>query len=94
MLPGEEDQLIAWRHAVLVRVVLALALTAPALGAGAFARGPLLSFGTPEEHAVCRRDAARFCRRIGDPEKMLACLQANRLRVSEACRAFLVDHGV
>jgi hypothetical protein len=79
---------------MLVRAVVALVLVATALGVEALARGPLLSFGTPEEHALCRRDAARFCGRTGDPERTLACLQANRLRVSQACRTFLIDHGV
>ena len=50
--------------------------------------------GTPEEQAACRPDTTRFCREeIPDTLRVLACRQANRSRISRACRAVLEAHG-
>ena len=52
--------------------------------------------GTPEEQAACRPDARRWCRSVLGQDRMviLACLQQNRPRLSQACRAVLGRHGV
>ena len=46
-------------------------------------------------HDACARDVSRFCRarmQEGD-QVVLACLQANRARLSKACQKVLTDHG-
>ena len=46
-------------------------------------------------HDACARDVSRFCRahmQEGD-QVVLACLQANRARISKACQKTLADHG-
>ena len=49
---------------------------------------------SPEDRA-CRNDARRFCRDdIPDQFKVGSCLQANRQRLSRACRAVLESHNM
>lgn len=46
-------------------------------------------------HDACARDVARHCRAVmndGD-NAVLACLQQNRARISNACKQVMVDHG-
>jgi len=53
--------------------------------------------GTSEERTACRPDVRRFCYKVKDPNDsnaFLQCLQANRARLSRACRAVLENHGV
>jgi len=53
--------------------------------------------GTSEQQEACRPDVRRFCHQIhpdaGD-NAFLACLQANRARLSSKCRGLLESHGV
>jgi hypothetical protein len=57
-----------------------------------FAQDPFQ--GTPQEQAACRPDVQRHCKEfIPDTFRILACLQANRTRISRACRAVLESHG-
>jgi hypothetical protein len=50
--------------------------------------------GTPEEQRACRPDSMRFCRdAVPNDMAVLACLQANRARISKACRQVLEAHG-
>jgi hypothetical protein len=50
--------------------------------------------GTPEERAACAPDVHRFCEAaLPDTMRVLACLQANRPRISAACNRVLVNHG-
>jgi hypothetical protein len=50
--------------------------------------------GTPAENAACRPDVVRLCRAAApDTGRVLACLQANRARLSRGCRAVLEGHG-
>lgn len=53
--------------------------------------------GTPEQEAACKPDVRKFCHKVppnaGDGE-FLACLQANRPRLSHACRQMLESNGV
>ncbi len=73
---------------VVLMASLALGV-APALAQ----QGGALS-GTPQEQAACRRDSIRFCREvISDSLRVLACLQANRAKISKACQAVLTSHG-
>jgi hypothetical protein len=49
---------------------------------------------TPEDRA-CRGDARRFCKNdIPDEFKVGSCLQANKNRLTRACRAVLDSHGM
>lgn len=53
--------------------------------------------GTSTEETACRSDVRRFCYKVKDPNNtnaFLECLQANRARLSRACRAVLENHGV
>jgi hypothetical protein len=50
--------------------------------------------GTPEERAACAPDVHRFCEHaLPDTFRVLQCLQANRSRISRACREVLERHG-
>jgi hypothetical protein len=50
--------------------------------------------GTPEEQAACGPDVHKFCKpALPDTMQVLACLQANRAKISAACNRVLVSHG-
>ena len=52
--------------------------------------------GTPQERQSCQRDAIKFCREassVNDTFRVLACLQANRTKISKACQKVLESHG-
>jgi hypothetical protein len=50
--------------------------------------------GTPQERAACTPDVRKFCRSVSQDEmRVLACLQANRAKISAACNKVLVSHG-
>jgi len=50
--------------------------------------------GTPEECAACAPDVNRFCEAaLQDAMRVLACLQANRPKISAGCNRVLVSHG-
>jgi hypothetical protein len=50
--------------------------------------------GTPEEQAACGPDVHKLCGpALPDTMRMLACLQANRGKISSACNRVLVSHG-
>ncbi len=49
---------------------------------------------TPEDRA-CRGDARRFCKNeIPDQFRVGSCLQANKARLSRACKAVLASRGM
>jgi hypothetical protein len=56
--------------------------------------------GNEQERAACHPDVMRFCRQLlkenedADVFAILDCLQTNRTRISNACRAVLEGHGV
>ena len=52
--------------------------------------------GTPQEQAACRPDVRRFCHSVKTNSSggYLSCLQANRSKLSKACKAVLTNHGV
>ncbi len=60
---------------------------------GAFAEQP--RSGTPEEQKACARDVQRHCRSVIDQGDftILACLQQNRPKLSQACEQVLKNHG-
>jgi hypothetical protein len=72
------------------RYFLALALMSLSLPTVALAQGR----GTEEEQKACTRDVQRFCRPVIDQGDftILACLQQNRPKLSEACAQVLKDH--
>jgi hypothetical protein len=78
--------------AILLAVTVASASTA-------FAQLPLplplpLPSGTPEDRAACEPDVHRYCKSaIPDNFRVLACLQANRQRISGACQGVLIKYG-
>jgi hypothetical protein len=50
--------------------------------------------GTSEERAACAPDVHKFCEAaLQDTMRVLACLQANRPKISAACNRVLVSHG-
>jgi hypothetical protein len=50
--------------------------------------------GTPQERAACGPDVRKFCKSAAeDTMRVLACLQANRGKISAACNKVLVSHG-
>ena len=50
--------------------------------------------GTPEERAACAPDVQRYCEAaLPDTMRVLACLQSNRSRISNACNRVLVSNG-
>ena len=54
--------------------------------------------GNEQERTACRHDVRRFCQAElqRNPDDMLSitgCLQANRSRISRACRGVLAGHG-
>jgi len=53
--------------------------------------------GTPEDQRACRPDVVHMCKEaLGettDQNRVLACLQANRARLSAPCRGVLVKYG-
>ena len=51
--------------------------------------------GTPEEQKACARDVERFCRAVMDQGDftILACLQQNRPKLTEACNQVLKNHN-
>jgi len=47
------------------------------------------------EDRACRGDAHRFCKNdIPDQFKIGSCLQANREKLSRACKEMLTSHGM
>jgi hypothetical protein len=86
---------------MLQKVVLLLAVLA-ALPTAVAAQPPLplplppfpMPQGTPEERAACEPDVHKLCEAaLPDPMRVLACLQANRAKISGACNRVLVSHG-
>ena len=46
--------------------------------------------GTPQQRAACRPDVVKFCKGKGDdPGVLLNCLEVNKDKISEKCRAVI-----
>ncbi|MGA2288599.1 hypothetical protein [Bradyrhizobium sp.] len=77
----------------MFRFSLALLMFSLSVSTGALAEQP--RSGTPEEQKACVRDVQRFCRPVIDQGDftVLACLQQNRPKLSEACEQVLKNHG-
>jgi hypothetical protein len=80
---------------LLVAVLIALATPVMAQLPLPFPPLPLpMPQGTPEERAACAPDVQRYCEAaLPDTMRVLACLQSNRSRISNACNRVLVSHG-
>lgn len=51
--------------------------------------------GTPEERAACQGDVRKYCESyLPDVMQVANCLQANKARLSPACRQVLANHGM
>ncbi len=53
--------------------------------------------GSPEERAACQGDAHKYCERelqTGDIGRIATCMQANKSRLSSACRQVLASRGM
>jgi hypothetical protein len=64
--------------------------------AAAWAQAPGQA-GTSDEQAACRADTRKHCRQVkagSDDNAFLACLQANRNKLSATCRQVLETHGL
>jgi hypothetical protein len=70
-----------------------LALTLLSLSSTAFAQAQ--RSGTDEEQKACTRDVQKHCRDVIDQGDftILACLQQNRPKLSEACAQVLKNHN-
>jgi hypothetical protein len=75
------------------KLFLALSLLSIAVSSDAFAQQA--RSGTAEEQKACARDVQRFCRPVIDQGDftILACLQQNRPKISQACDQVLKSHG-
>jgi hypothetical protein len=88
------------KRAMPAKTILFAALLV-ALSAPALAQLPIplplplpLPQGSPEERAACQPDVQRYCESaLPDTMRVLQCLQANRRRISVACRRVLENHG-
>ena len=87
------------RKLTLLTAVVVACLT-PALAQLPFPPLPLpfpplpMPQGTPEEQAACSPDVQKYCETaLPDTMRVLACLQANRAKISTACNRVLVSHG-
>ena len=71
------------------------ALTLLSLSVSTGAIGQQQRGGTAEEQAACSRDVQRFCRAVIDQGDftILACLQQNRPKLTQACNQVLKNHG-
>ena len=50
--------------------------------------------GTPEDQRNCREDAVKLCKEVaGNDDEVLRCFQANRVKLSSACRGVLDKYG-
>jgi len=88
----------------MLRLVGLLGLAALAVGSTpALAQNPFplplppLPFTqvTPEERAACQADVQKYCEReLPDVMRVASCLQANRNRISAACRQVLANRGL
>jgi hypothetical protein len=75
---------------MLPRLLLTVALLGEALPALAQSQQQ----GTPEERAACAPAVRKFCKSANeDTMRVLACLQANRAKIGDACNKVLVSHG-
>lgn len=75
------------------KFLLALTLLSISVSSNAFAQQQ--RSGTAEEQKACNRDVQRFCRPVIDQGDftILACLQQNRPKISQACDQVLKNHG-
>jgi hypothetical protein len=81
-------------HKTILPIVILAACSTPALAQPAFPFPLPMAQGTPQERAACGPDVHKFCESaLPDTMRVLACLQANRARISSACNRVLVSHG-
>ncbi len=85
---------------VALLVALLVACATPSFAQPPLPFPPLLPLplpmpqGTPEERAACAPDVQKYCEAaLPDTMRVLACLQSNRSRISNACNRVLVSHG-
>jgi hypothetical protein len=68
----------------LIRMTAAFGLVA----AVSLACVPAGAQGTPEQRQACQPDAMRLCSEfVPDVDRIIACMNKNRIRLSPACRA-------
>ena len=80
---------------MIVRTLLIGAFMATQMAAG-WAQVPGQK-GTTDEQSACRADTRKLCRQVragSDDNAFLACLQANRTKLSAQCRQVLETHGL
>jgi hypothetical protein len=96
LVQGQETQML--RHFGLLVVAT---LTVGSTTASAQSQFPLpfpplpMTQGTPEERAACQGDVHKYCEReLPDVMRVASCLQANRQRLTAACRQVLANRGM
>ena len=91
---------------MMIRISVLSMMFALALGAADAQQLPpqpppvasLMGQGNNQERAACHPDVSRFCQtqlqtNPNDVLGILGCLQANRPKISRACRQVLANHG-
>jgi hypothetical protein len=76
------------------KLILVVTLLSLSVSTGAIAQQQQRS-GTPEEQRACAHDVQKYCRSVmNEPDlTVLACLQQNRPKLTQACNQVLVTHG-
>ena len=76
------------------KLILVVTLLSLSVSTGAIAQQQQRS-GTPEEQRACAHDVQKYCRSVmNEPDlTVLACLQQNRPKLTQACNQVLVSHG-
>jgi hypothetical protein len=85
-------------RSLLLLAILMVSSITPSLAQNENPPFPLPPFltprGTPEDQRNCRPDAAKLCKEVaGDDDAVLRCFQANRAKLSPACRGVLDKYG-
>ena len=77
-------------------LLVLIASSTPAFAQLPFPPLPLpMPQGTPEERAACQGDVRKYCEAyLPDVMQVASCLQANKARLSPACRQVLANHGM
>ena len=83
---------------LLAALLIASSTAAPAQAPFPLPLPPLpFGQGSPEERRACQDDAHKYCERevqTGDVGRIATCMQANKMRLTSACRQVLASRGM
>ena len=85
-------------RSLLLLAILMVSSITPSVAQNSNPPVPLPPFltprGTPEDQRNCREDAVKLCKEVaGNDDQVLRCFQANRVKLSPACRGVLEKYG-